>query len=170
MTRILGCDPGKTGAFAVIDTTSPVSLVDDIVDIPDTEAMIAKIISERLPVDLAVVELVHAMPKQGVTSTFTFGMGFGVIKGVLAAYQVPVRFVTPQEWKKGLKLTKDKASSRQRASELFPEWAGWFSRVRDDGRAEAALIAYCGLHQPTSGMAPVHANRKAADINSGGLV
>lgn len=164
--RILGVDPGKQGAFALIEDGA----LQTIYDVADTEAMVAKHIGHLLPIDLAVVELVHAMPKQGVTSTFTFGMGFGVIKGVLAAYQVPVRFVTPQEWKKGLKLTKDKASSRQRASELFPEWAGWFARAKDDGRAEAALIAYCGLHQPTSGMVPVHANRKTADIDGGGLV
>jgi crossover junction endodeoxyribonuclease RuvC len=169
MTRILGVDVGKQGAFAIIDTTCTVSLVDDIVDMPDTEDMVARIISERLPIDLAVVEQVNSFG-QGRTSAFTFGTGYGVIRGVLATLQVPRRFVTPQEWKKGLKLTKDKASSRQRASELFPEWAGWFSRVKDDGRAEAALIAYCGLHQPTSGMVPVHANRKAADIDGGGLV
>jgi len=37
-----------------------------------------------------------------------------------------------------------KGSSRQRAQALFPRQAILFSRVKDDGRADAALMALYG--------------------------
>jgi hypothetical protein len=57
--------------------------------------------------------------------------------------------VSPAKWKKALGLSADKGASRRRAIELWPERAQWFARVKDDGRAEAALIAYWWLqHGP----------------------
>ena len=81
------------------------------------------------------------MPKQGVASTWTFAEGYGVVLGVLGALQVPVRLVTPRTWKEAAGLGKDKNASRQRAVELWPHCSLLFARVKDDGRAEAALIA-----------------------------
>ena len=46
-----------------------------------------------------VVENVHAMPKQGVSSTFKFGMGVGIIHGVAGALRLPMTLVTPNQWK-----------------------------------------------------------------------
>jgi hypothetical protein len=45
--------------------------------------------------------------------------------------------VSPDELQASLKNR-----SRELASKLFPALAGKFSRVSDDGRAEALLIAY----------------------------
>jgi phosphoglucosamine mutase len=42
---------------------------------------------------LAVVELVHSMPKQGVRSTFTFGVAYGMARGTIAALQVLTQLV-----------------------------------------------------------------------------
>ena len=41
---------------------------------------------------------------------------------------------------------KPKAASRGMATELFPHIADQFRRVKDDGRAEAALIARYGAY------------------------
>lgn len=97
----------------------------------------------RLP-DHAIVELVGAMPGQGVTSMFNFGQSYGVILGVLGALYIPVTPVRPQAWRKAAGVHGDKKHSRSRAAELFPANAADFARVKDDGRAEAALIAYSG--------------------------
>ena len=40
---------------------------------------------EQIRPAFAIVELVGAMPKQGVSSTFQFGRAFGTVLGVLAA-------------------------------------------------------------------------------------
>ena len=70
----------------------------------------------------------------------------GVIEGVLAAAGVPVTFVSLPAWKRTVGLTL--ASKDVSRSEAIRRWRGnasLFARVRDDGRAEAALIGAAGL-------------------------
>jgi len=62
----------------------------------------------------------------------------------LAAHRIPVQYVTPSIWKKHFGLSKEKGVSRGFAIQRFPEHAESFQRVKDDGRAEAALIALYG--------------------------
>jgi len=149
--RVLGIDPGLGGAFALIDTGLKFLLVADMPIKPLSKgkkaicaASCADIISAYDP-DLALVERVHAMKGQGVSSCFNFGTGYGVLQGALSALHVPYHLITPQEWKKYHRLGPDKGASRGAAARLFPEQAELFSRVRDDGRAEAALLALFGL-------------------------
>ncbi len=63
------------------------------------------------------------MPKQGVTSSFTFGKNYGFLIGLLTAIQIPFKFVTPQQWQKGMQcLTKgDKNVSKSAAQRLWPK-------------------------------------------------
>ena len=143
---ILGIDPGKTGALAWVHDDG---LLPHIVDMPDVTgaalaAVLADMIHDNRP-DVAWVEQVHAMPRQGVSSTWKFAEGYGVILGALGALGVPVRLVTPAAWKKAARLPKDKTAARQRAIELWPDLSERFARVKDDGRAEAALIALYGM-------------------------
>jgi crossover junction endodeoxyribonuclease RuvC len=84
------------------------------------------------------------MAGQGVTSVFSFGRSFGMIEGILAAFKLPVTFVAPATWVKGVGRGQGKDASRARAMELFPDYQDQFKRVKDDGRADAALIAYWG--------------------------
>lgn len=153
--RVLGIDPGVSGALALLDT----SLGDELTihDMPAVtlskargrqgreimETFLWKIARDTAP-DFAFVERVHAMPKQGVTSTFNFGVAYGLVRGVLAGCDCQVHLTPPTEWKRWFKLGNDKAQARLLASRLFPAHAGKFSRVSDDGRAEAALIALYG--------------------------
>jgi crossover junction endodeoxyribonuclease RuvC len=102
------------------------------------------VISEWAP-DLAVIEGVHSMPGQGVSTTFKFGRAFGTVEGVMAAMLVPSELISPAVWKRRLGVTRDKASSRALASRLWPANRDLFARVKDDGRAEAALIAWAWL-------------------------
>jgi crossover junction endodeoxyribonuclease RuvC len=154
-TFTIGIDPGKAGAVALV---GPAGLL-GIWDTPtikvgnksqyDTAAMVriihdAEQVVGAAEIDrlTAAIEQVHAMPGQGVTSMFAFGEGFGIWKGIIAAYQIPVVYPTPQAWKKRMLegMPKDKGSSRLRAKQLWPT-VNFFDRVKDDGRAEAALIA-----------------------------
>jgi crossover junction endodeoxyribonuclease RuvC len=97
--------------------------------------------------DCAWIERVHALPKQGVTSSFSFGLSYGLVRGVLAALSVPVSLVTPQEWKKSFRLGASKNEARVIAARLFPANSGSFTRAKDDGRAEAALLALFGAQR-----------------------
>ena len=106
--------------------------------------MLADIMRAAKP-DHAYLELVGAMPGQGVSSMFNFGVTYGAIRGVLAALQIPMSVVTPVKWQRDLSVAKGKEGNRARAAELFPEFAYLFARVKDDGRADAALLAYWGV-------------------------
>lgn len=143
---VLGVDPGLSGALALLDPDGRFMWVQDM-------PAVAGVVSGVLVADMlsgeghegyrqAVIENVHAMPEQGVTSTFKFGRSLGVVEGVITANRWPVVYVTPARWKKALGLSADKGASRRRAIELWPEHAHLFERVKDDGRAEAALLAH----------------------------
>lgn len=96
---------------------------------------------------IALIESVHAMPKQGLSSTFNFGRGLGLWEGICAASGIEVTKVSPQKWKsgypelQGLDRKAAKAKARELAARLKPELADSFKRARDDGRAEALLMA-----------------------------
>lgn len=150
---ILGIDPGASGGIAFFSMQRGLL---SIFDMPTVEvkrggknkrevsaAMLNAIIGAR-DIDAAFVEKVGAMPGQGVSSMFQFGRSVGMIEGVLAALEIPTNYVTPQGWQKAVGARGGKDASRARAAELFPAYAANFSRKKDDGRADAALIAWYG--------------------------
>jgi crossover junction endodeoxyribonuclease RuvC len=93
----------------------------------------------------AFVESVNARPGEGPTGAFAFGRVRGVIEGVLAAAGVPITFITPPAWKRAVGLTlKSKDAARSEAIRRWPNHATFFARVKDDGRAESALIGVAG--------------------------
>jgi crossover junction endodeoxyribonuclease RuvC len=151
---ILGIDPGAHGALAWLSPTGELLAVEDMPAAPVTiggkdrmrvsAPMLAALIRDLMPT-AAYVEKVGAMPGQGTASMFSFGFSAGLIDGVLAGLEIPVTYVTPQTWKKAAGLTSDKSAVRLRAAQLFPDMAKHFARVKDDGRAEAALIARYGV-------------------------
>jgi hypothetical protein len=69
------------------------------------------------------------------------------VLGVLAAAGVRCQFLTPACWKRavGLPPGRDKDASRAAAIQRWPAKAELFSRKKDDGVAEAALIAIARL-------------------------
>jgi crossover junction endodeoxyribonuclease RuvC len=75
---------------------------------------------------------------------FRFGETYGATQMAVAAHAMPIHYVTPAKWKGHFKLSRDKGVSRSVAIQRFPKNAADFSRVKDDGRAEAALIALYG--------------------------
>jgi crossover junction endodeoxyribonuclease RuvC len=156
MSFIIGIDPGAGGAIAILERGG--RLV-HVFDMPAVEVVTGgkakrRVSPEMLAAELrlynvdgtvAYIEQVGAMPGQGVSSMFAFGEAFGLAKGVLAGLAIPVQSVTPGKWKKALQLNAGKDGARAKAAALWPEQAGEFRRVKDDGKAEAALIAYWGI-------------------------
>lgn len=142
---IMGVDPGLSGAIAFYYPSRPeiISVYDmPIIGREVNCSELRALINQHRP-DYAVVESVHAMPKQGVTSSFNFGMSYGMVRGVISACGVPQTLVTPARWKKFHGLTADKEKSRHLAILMWPK-SEHFNRKKDDGRAEAALLAVYG--------------------------
>jgi hypothetical protein len=63
---------------------------------------------------------------------------------VLAALEIEMHWLAPRVWQKTADVRGGKAGGRMRAAELFPAAADQFARQKDDGRADAALIAWVG--------------------------
>ena len=156
MSFIIGIDPGAAGAVAILEN----GRLTQVFDMPVVEISVGgkakkRVAPELLATELrlynladtiAVVEQVGAMPGQGVTSMFAFGQAYGLVLGVLAGLWIPTTTVTPATWKKALKLNTGKDGARAKAAQLWPAQADQFKRVKDDGRAEAALLAHWRLH------------------------
>jgi Holliday junction resolvasome RuvABC endonuclease subunit len=143
MTCIMGIDPGISGAVAFYFPATPSHVSAD--DVPVAGDQIAggvlfDLIKKWQP-DIAIIEHVNAMPGQGVSSTFKFGRSFGTVIGVVQASNVQLHFVTPTKWKKHFNLPSDKDRARELALRMFPNSTQHFTRKKDHGRAEAALIA-----------------------------
>jgi hypothetical protein len=77
------------------------------------------------------------------SSTFKYGVAYGALRTVVALCNIPYRLVTPGKWKNHFGLDSDKEKSRALALQFWPG-CGFFSRKKDHGRAEAALIARYG--------------------------
>ena len=92
-------------------------------------------------VGLVAYERVHAMPKQGSVSMFSFGRSLGVVEMALAILRLPAVAVEPARWKRDMQAPKDKAAVRLMAVKLLPALSSSWARVKDDGIAEAALLA-----------------------------
>jgi crossover junction endodeoxyribonuclease RuvC len=153
MSVTIAIDPGLSGAIALVDSYGILLEVHDMpVLAGDVSAQLLAVmfmaeVHDGAKLDAntygcAVIEDVHSMPKQGVASSFKFGRGKGVVEGFFAGAGLPLRYVTPSKWKRDLGLTSIKGDSRQRALELWPEHACRFTRVKDEGRAEASLIGF----------------------------
>jgi crossover junction endodeoxyribonuclease RuvC len=150
--RIIGIDPGLSGAIAILENNK----VLNIFDIPVmsegkknkkqlNSALLVSLLKENInnKEDVAVVvEQVNAMPGQGVTSMFNFGQTFGAIKGICAALDLPIFFVRPSKWKKYFELiNSSKDSSRTKAIEMYPKLSNQLSKKKDVNKSDAILIA-----------------------------
>jgi crossover junction endodeoxyribonuclease RuvC len=145
MPTILAIDPGAGGSLAWVTTDGHLI---DVADMPVVEvrgkrrvsaAGLASLIATR-EVDRVVIEGVNAMPKQGVASSFTFGYAAGLCEGVAVGFGLPVQIIPSATWKRKAGVPADKGAARQMAQRLWPGAVEKFARVRDDGRAEAALL------------------------------
>ena len=121
----MGIDPGQSGGIAVIRGTGRVMILELM---PVTERDIWLRL-KGLTVHKAYIEKVHAMPQQGVSSTFKFGCGYGGLRMALTAAGIPFDEVTPQAWQKALGIVKrakteskndHKKKLLQKAQQLFP--------------------------------------------------
>lgn len=88
---------------------------------------------------------------QGVSSMFSQGQGFGIIKGVVTALGFLVILPPPMTWKTRMALVgKGKEAARAMALNLFPHLSAELKYKKDAGPAEALLIAQYAKIQESS--------------------
>lgn len=144
----IGIDPGKSGGIAIIHVDNDTGRVNEAHTYPYSNEKLREIAYETTldwsDDTLCFVEKVGAMPKQGVTSMFNFGVSFGYILGVLESHSVPYELVSSKKWKNHFGLDNDKSKSIAKCKALFPNvplLPTERCRKDSDGMAEALLIA-----------------------------
>lgn len=150
----LGIDPGQQGGIALIEDEEvidamPMPLVEIRNKVTlDWDTVEQWILDQDIDVaEVGVIENVWAMPKQGVSSTFQFGRLFGAAEMVLYRYSLRQVYATGKQWKGHFNLDGTKEDSMSTADYVFGEAAGedFWPRKKDDGVAEAALLARYGI-------------------------
>lgn len=153
--RFIGIDPGLSGAIAYIDTVGWRTKSLDAFEVPTIiynkrrviDHMALCVLMDDLcgepdfPVWAAAVEMVNAMPKQGVTSSFRFGMAFGALTQAISDKGVTTTVVPPTKWKRQFDLIGvDKGAVREASRDYFNNPDLW-PMVKDHNKAEAAFLA-----------------------------
>lgn len=154
----IGIDPGLTGALATLIDGEPGPMLDmPTKRLDGRQEVSAAALAEWLrevrrnhpgAYVMACLEQVDAAPmggrRQGTTSMFRFGEGYGIVRGVLASLAIPTCYVRPQVWKRHFRIPgklEAPDAGRQIAIARFPSAADRLQRKKDGGRADALLLA-----------------------------
>ena len=151
---IFAIDPGLQGALARYDGQHL-----SVLDMPLTKRRLASgktrdaidevelvrlVQMACMECDWLLMEAVGGIPAQSAPAAFTFGRGVGVIIGAAISAGIKREEIHPATWKGALRVPANKEAARARASELLPAYSGLWTRQKDDGRAEASLLALYG--------------------------
>jgi crossover junction endodeoxyribonuclease RuvC len=143
----IGIDPGISGAVAVLYADGFSQLFDTPNLDKDYDLAGMADLLRGLTNAPVIIESVHSMPNQGVSSTFKFGRGLGLWEGICAGLKLQVDKASPQRWKKhfpelkGLEKPAAKSKARELAARLYPNLKASLKLVKNADRAEALLMA-----------------------------
>ena len=145
---IMGLDPGTSGGISIIETKqNKLPEIIFFLKMPIISMFGKKIVDTKslydslkiYKIDLSIIEKVHAMPRQGVTSSFQFGRSFGSLETLAYLLSKRVDYVAPVVWKKYLGVGASKRDSLDMARLKFGENEVWKKKT-NDGIAEASLL------------------------------
>ena len=122
---IIAIDPGLSGGIAIRKegghADHAIKMPDTIKGIADYLYMVKKEAEASNESLICYLEKVNAMPKQGVTSVWTFGEHYGALQAILICLGIPKKDVTPAVWQKAIGATrpsvpKDATKSQREAA------------------------------------------------------
>ena len=142
----MGIDPGAGGALALVDRTGELRELRDMpcIEVNGKRRVVAVAVAEIVRTwqpRVAIIERSIALKKQSPDASMWFGYSAGILEGVCAGLDLAVTLAYAVTWKRAMGVTGDKGGCRIVASRMWPSWHKSFARVKDDGRAEAALLA-----------------------------
>ena len=150
--RFIGIDPGLQGGIAFVEESEIVTAYMPIIHGKKKtldNLTLSRIFSGYDPIKCyAILEQQQAMPKQGVTSMFSIGYGFGALKQCLVDFAIPHEIVRAQTWQKEFGISGRKGNTKAQALQicqsLFPDLnllATERSKKPHEGIVDAVLIA-----------------------------
>lgn len=157
---IISCDPGLTGAIALIDSAKGLLACEDIptcgngqatgsmkrwVDVDGLEAMLSgwsnrfEFAHDSVHAAIERPVAMPSLPAQTIASQFDT---FGTVRAVIARRMQPahMRYVNPRDWKKFFGLKTDKDESIACALRIYPSAAPYLKFKKSHNRAESILI------------------------------
>lgn len=172
-----GVDPGISGAIVVLADGEPVEFVDmpiydragggNEVDPFALAAQLRGIMQKhRGAFFSACLELIATRPTNARGLDQRAGEGYGIVKGVFGSLGIRWCEVRPQVWKKHYGLIgTEKDVARQYCVERFTSVSNCLMRKKDNGRADALLIARWAWE--TENFGPITGTRAAPDLFKG---
>jgi len=135
--RVIGIDPGKSGAAAEIADGKLMSVYPFKKDLDRCRNV-------RFMRGMFFIEKVTSSPQMGVVSSFTFGRYAEAVETSARNSCFPVQMVRPQVWQNAIGCVSggDKQKLYEFAQKLFP--VEWKKKVFNKESADAVLIAYYG--------------------------
>lgn len=126
-TSIIGIDPGKSGAIAIIYPNGD-SFAWNFDSEFDTLELLRDIKKSENKLSCYMEEVGGFIgKKQPGSRMFSFGNNYGFLRGILMAEGISTELVRPQKWQKGLsglsglKDTQRKRALKEHACRLFPK-------------------------------------------------
>lgn len=152
----IGIDPGLSGGIATIRNTGKgEAIVMPIIVNGKKRTLNNSLLASMFYIlytdrskSYAILEQQQPMPKQGVTSMFSIGYGFGVLKQCLVDFNISHEVVRAQIWQKEFSISGRKGNTKTQAlricQDLFPDinlLATERSKKPHEGIVDAMLIA-----------------------------
>lgn len=153
-SQVLAFDPGLNGAWAALGSRGEFLGADELPRFVNSldAGQISTLLHSWKPHTI-VIERVGARPRQGLSSTFKFGVSYGICIGASAGVGAALALVTPVRWKAHFRLVgKPKDASRELAILTYPEAAGSLTLKKHVGRADALLMARYALDMDNGSM------------------
>jgi len=150
--NIIGIDPGASGALSkILAGKDTVACYKCPVDVKDRVLVLQDGLRKNVET-CAYIEKVHAMPHDGRSSLFKFGVNYGAWLGILESNTNVHKLVevSPQKWmnywqnKLGIKFPRDKIDRKRKIKEI----AGAFINGKATlWNADSILITMYGYHE-----------------------
>ena len=155
MSLFLGIDPGLSGAIALVSGDGQFVMVEDmpvtrrgngrVRHEVDAGGITHLLRSHAGDIVHGIIELVAAMPRQGVASMFSLGHSLGTATAVVASIGIGFELLPPTKWKRLAELPADKGLVLAAARRRWP--GATLTRVKDHGRAEALFLALLAMQR-----------------------
>lgn len=149
MTYFIGVDPGKRGAFAVIDDTCKLHAAWRITDLPVMRKSLRPFKKKTTRV---VIEQARVIAKggqsQGTKSMFTYGVGYGKLLGMLDTLGFSYDEVHPITWQRRVLGRLPAGESKLYSKKMAMSWHPDFNFIPEgcykvhDGITDAVCIAH----------------------------
>jgi hypothetical protein len=163
MSFIAGIDAGLKGALCLMTEKGGIVSHQPIPITKDNDfnyEALSEIISWwKGRVSMCYMEKLWGQPKQSSKSTFGLGKSYGVMLGMLGAWQIPTELVAPKTWQAEIynalfsgkynRLMGSKDKALEASKILYPDLDMVIGRARKphDGLVDSLLIAEYGRRQ-----------------------